>query len=192
MKHCNRAHVWGVLQKCEEKTTDDSGAPYLEIRIDCQHDEHGSVQVLGFVWGRNNFETFRKMYKVGAEVRVSGGVQQYVFRKTNAVKTSFNLYSFKDGPLKERKATFILVGEVVSLVGEILKILVSIPASKKYAAKKDEFVVSVPNSILLMADKTPEKGQTVSVKGYIVQKEDEYGETVGSQRPVVKELFIKE
>ena len=85
-----------------------------------------------------------------------------------------------------------MVGEVVSLVGETLKILVSIPASKKYAAKKDEFVVSVPNSILLMADKTPEKGQTVSVKGYIVQKEDEYGETVGSQRPVVKELFIKE
>jgi hypothetical protein len=184
--------VWGVLQKCEKKTTDDSGAPYLEIRIDCQHDEHGSVQVLGFVWGKGNVETFREMYKTGDALRVSGGVQQYASRKTNAVKTSFNLYSFKDGPLKERKATFILVGEVVSLVGETLKILVSIPASKKYAAKKDEFVVSVPNSILLMADKTPEKGQTVSVKGYIVQKEDEYGETVGSQRPVVKELFIKE
>ena len=192
MKHCNRAHVWGVLQKCEEKTTDDSGAPYLEIRIDCQHNEHGSVQVLGFVWGKVNVEAFREMYKTGDALRVSGGVQQYASRKTNAVKTSFNLYSFKDGPLKERKATFILVGEVVSLVGETLKILVSIPASKKYAAKKDEFVVSVPNSILLMADKTPEKGQTVSVKGYIVQKEDEYGETVGSQRPVVKELFIKE
>ncbi len=191
MLHCNRAHVWGVLQKCEKKATDGK-KPYLEIRINCQHDEHGSVQVLGFVWGKVNVEAFREMYKTGDALRVSGGVQQYASRKTNAVKTSFNLYSFKDGPLKERKATFILVGEVVSLVGETLKILVSIPASKKYAAKKDEFVVSVPNSILLMADKTPEKGQTVSVKGYIVQKEDEYGETVGSQRPVVKELFIKE
>jgi hypothetical protein len=186
MKHCNKIHIHGVLDKCEPKRT-GGNSPYLEVIIDCQHDVYGSVRSLAFIWGKDNCEYFTSQFKRGADVRLSGNFQQYEGRNKET-RTTFNVYVIKSGEVKERKTTFIIVGEVISLKDENLIILVKIPKSENYEAKEAEYKVHVPDDVLLEAEKTPEPGQTISVKGYIMHLEDEFGEATGTQRPVVKEL----
>lgn len=193
MKHCNRAHVWGIIDKFETKTT-EGGKPYLEVYIDCRHDEYGSVRILGFVWGKDTANHFNSSFGRGDEVRFSGGIQQYTGRN-GVTRTTFNFYILKPGPVREHKAAFILVGEVVSLEGESLEILIKqdvganggSPANDA-ATREDTFKIHLPREVLLEAEHTPEPGQSVSVKGYIMHHEDEYGEACGPQQPVIKEL----
>lgn len=186
MKHCNRAHVWGILDKYKDKTT-AGGKPYLEVLVDCRHNIHGNVRVLGFIWGKANVADFKANFEKGDDVRFSGGIQQYNGRH-GATRTTFNFYILKPGPVEEYKATFILVGEVVSLEDETLEILVKQEAAENYEAKEDAFKIHLPREILLEAEQTPEQGQTVSAKGYIHHPEDEFGEPAGPQQPVIKEL----
>ncbi len=187
MKHCNKIHIHGILDKCTPRTTEGK-SPYLEVIIDCEHGIYGSVRSLAFIWGRDNIEYFTSKYNRGSEVRLSGNLQQYNGRGKE-LRTSFNIYVIKSGEIKERKTTFILVGKAVSLDGDGNLILeVKIPKSEKYNAKEDTYKVHVPGEVLLEADKTPEPGQAVSVKGYIMQDKDEFEEPTGPQRPVVKEL----
>lgn len=186
MKHCNKIHIHGVLDKCTSKRTVGK-SPYLEVIIDCQHGVYGSVRVLAFIWGKADCKHFTSKFDRDDVVRLSGNMQQFPGRGKET-RTTFNIYIIKSGEIKERKTTFIMVGEVVSLKDENLSILVKIPKSEKYEAKEETFKVHVPDELLLEAEKTPEPGQTVSVKGYIMHLEDEFGEATGPQQPVVKEL----
>lgn len=186
MKHCNRANVWGILDKFKDKTT-EGGKPYLEVFIDCRHDTYGNVRLLGFVWGKANVEDFKTNFTPGDELRYTGSIQQYNGRK-DVTRTTFNFYILKPGPVKEYKAAFILIGDVVSLEGETLEINIKQEATENYEAKDETFKIHLPREILLEAEQTPEPGQTVSAKGYIMHPEDEFGEPTGPQQPVIKEL----
>ena len=188
MKHYNRAHIFGILDKTEEQLTKNNGNPYLEVIIDCQHEEYGSVRVLAFIWGEENVNYFQSKFSRGDEVRLSGNMQQYTGRG-KATRTTFNIYIIKTEKIKERKTTFILVGEVESLDSDgNLLLTVKQKKSEKYEAKEDTLKVHAPRELLLELENTPEMGQAVSVKGYIMCPEDEFGEPTGNQQPIVKEL----
>ncbi|MCP4259072.1 MAG: hypothetical protein GY774_16425 [Planctomycetes bacterium] len=209
MKHCNRANVWGVLDKYKEKSTEENGRPYLEVFIDCRHNTYGSVRVLGFIWGKAGVEDFKANFTRGDELRFSGGIQQYAGRK-KVTRTTFNFYILKPGPVKEYKAAFILVGDVVSLEGETLEILIKneyrsdvqkgnrsgtqkgnksdVQKGNRSGFQPDTFKIHLPRDVLLDLNKTPESGQTISAKGYIIHPEDEFGDATGPQQPVIKEL----
>lgn len=192
-RHCNKAHVWGTLEKYQQKTTEGAGKPYLEVFIDCEHAEYGNVRCLGFIWGAENVTYFKKDYKRGAEVRLSGGIQQYKGRG-DATRTTFNFYLIKPGPIKEKKAAFIIVGEVVSYEDERLTIRIKIPPGNsggtEYPSREETLTVRLPHEIILAGEENdyPDPGKLISVKGYLMQEEDEFGDATGPQQPVVKEL----
>lgn len=192
-KHYNGATVWGILDKFARKIT-DSGRPYLEIFIHCQHAQYGNVKVLGRIWGKDVVDGFMDevkdgKIKKGVELRLEGSVQQYNGRNED-VRTSFNFYRYEFGPLKERKAAFRLVGEVVSFEDDKLKILVIQEQKENFESKQEEFDVVVPKIVQLEMPVNLESGTTVRIKGYLQCEEDEFGEAKEYQRPVVKQVEI--
>lgn len=190
-KHYNGATVWGILDKFARKIT-DSGRPYLEIFIHCQHAQYGNVKVLGRIWGKDVVDGFMDevkdgKIKKGVELRLEGNMQQYNGRNED-VRTSFNFYRYEFGPLKERKAAFRLVGEVVTFEDDKLKILVIQEQKENFESKQDEFEVVVPKIVQLEMPVNLESGTTVRIKGYLQCEEDEFGESKENQRPVVKQV----
>lgn len=190
-KHYNGATVWGILDKFARKIT-DSGRPYLEIFIHCQHAQYGNVKVLGRIWGKDVVDGFMDevkdgKIKKGVELRLEGNMQQYNGRNED-VRTSFNFYRYEFGPLKERKAAFRLVGEVVSFEDDKLKILVIQEQKENFESKQEEFDVVVPKIVQLEMPVNLESGTTVRIKGYLQCEEDEFGEAKEYQRPVVKQV----
>ncbi len=188
MNHFNIANIWGILDDYKQKTT-DNGKPFLEVFISCSHAEYGNVRILGWIWGKSQVGKFTSRFKRGDEVRLGGNMQQYEGRG-GAVRSTFNLYKFNPGPIKERKAAFIMAGEVVSLKDEALKILIAQKNNNGSIKNKERFEVKVPKDILLDCEASPEAGKLVKLKGYIIQEEDEFGGTIGPQCPVVKKLEV--
>lgn len=187
MNHCNIANVWGILEKYKKKF-DVNEKPYLEVFLDCSHAEYGRVRILGRIWGKGQVEDFMFRFKPKDEVRLGGNMQQYERKKV--VRSSFNLYKFNSGPIKERKAAFIMIGEVVSLEGETLKIRIVHKLENGSIDREETFEVTVPKDALLDCDASPEAGKLVKLKGYIMQREDDFGEPLGPQQPVVKMLDV--
>jgi len=189
--HYNGATIWGILDKFARKIS-DGGKPYVEIFIHCQHTQYGNVKVLGRIWGKDVSDAFMddvregKMKK-GVELRLEGNMQQYRDKGEN-VRTSFNFYRYEFGPLKERKAAFRLVGEVVSFDDDKLKVLVIQEQKENFEPKQEEFEVVVPKIVQLEMPGNLESGTTVRIKGYLQCEEDEFGEAKEYQRPVVKQV----
>lgn len=188
MNHYNGATVWGIVDKVEDKET-ENGKAYLEILVGCPHAVHGNVRVLGRIWGDANIKAFQADFRKGSLVRLEGNMQQYQGRN-DVTRTNFNFFRFQPGPLKEMKAAFRLVGQVQGLNDDKLLLTVCPEAREGYTAKAEEIEVTLPTEVLLDAGGSPEPGQQVRVKGYMVQEEDEFGETTGDQRPVVKQMEI--
>lgn len=195
IKHYNGATVWGCLDKFANKMTENS-KPFTEVFVHCQHPAYGGVKVLGRIWSKDVIDAFmddvkKGKIKKGVELRLEGNMQQYNGRN-EAVRTSFNFYRYEFGPLKERKAAFRLVGEVVSFADDKLKILVIQEQKEDFEPRREEFEVTVPTIVQLEmpVNLALAPGQTVRVKGYMEMEEDEFGEAKEFQRPVVKQLEI--
>lgn len=189
MKHCNIANVWGLIEKHEKKSTHPNNNPYIETVIDCQHTKFGNVSALCFVWGETAVANFNTSYKTGNEIRLIGAMQQYKGRH-DTLKTTFNIFRLKPGPIAERKAAFILVGEVEELDGDRLDILIKHPSSEARAAREENIIIHLPQAVLLSLDRDPEEGALVCAKGYLMHQEDDFGGETAPQRPVVKKLEI--
>ncbi len=189
MKHYNGATIWGVLEKYKIDQT-ENGKTFVEIYVHCQHPSYGNVRILGRIWDGDLIETLKTRYKKDDEIRLEGSLQQYKGRN-DVIRTSFNFYRIQPGPLKEKKAAFRLVGEVQSYQDSILKILVR-QESEGYAPKEEVFEVFVPLIVSLEMKNDPEAGKLIRVKGYMQVEEDEFGDAIGQQKPVVKQLEILE
>lgn len=187
MKHYNGATIWGLLDKYEPKET-ETGKPYLEVFVNCQHPQYGGVRVLGRVWGKDNIQQFTEMYKRNSEMRLEGNLQQYEGRN-GEVKTTFNFFKFNYGPLKEQKAAFRLTGIVQSYEANTLKLLVR-QENEGYAPKDETFTVMVSLEALLSMGEAgdPATGELIRVKGYLQIEEDEFGDMKGPQMPIVKQM----
>lgn len=201
IKHYNGATVWGCLDKFARKVTDNN-KPYLETFLLCQHAVYGNVRVLGRIWGKDTVDEFLDdvragRIKKGVDMRLEGNIQQYNGRNEET-KTTFNFYRYELGPLKEKKAAFRLVGEVVSFdtgnVGcadyALANIVVIQEQKENFEPKREEFEVFVPNAVLLELPVNPAPGQMVRLKGYLQNEEDEFGESKGQQRPIVRQVEI--
>ena len=193
MKHYNGCTIWGILDKYEEKET-ETGKPFLEVFVNCQHHQYGNVRVLGRVWGKDNMLQFTEMFRRGSEIRLEGNMQQYTGRN-GQVKTTFNFYKFNYGPLKEQKAAFRLTGIVqepeTQDAASMLKLLVR-QENEGYAPKDEIFtvIISTEASLSLNGSNDPGLGDLVRVKGYLQVEEDEFGDTKGPQMPVAKNMEI--
>lgn len=189
MKHYNGCTIWGLLDKYEKKDT-ETGKPYLEVFVNCQHPQYGGVRVLGRVWGADNIQQFTEMYKRNSEMRLEGNLQQYLGRN-DEVKTTFNFFKFNYGPLKEQKAAFRLTGIVQSYAEGILKLLIR-QENEGYAPKEEIFTVMVSLEASLSVGELgdPVTGDLVRVKGYLQIEEDEFGDPKGPQMPIVKQMEI--
>ena len=207
MKFYNGATIWGKLDKFSRETT-NSGKPYVEIFVHCQHTQYGNVRILGRIWGKDAVDEFNSnvstgKIKKGTDLRLEGNIQQYNGRN-EAIKTSFNFYRCEPIPLKEYKAAFRLVGEVVSFGVDAeadpstgsgcnampLRVRVIQEQKEDFTPKEEIFEVYVPNVVLLEISGSPMSGQSVRLKGYIENPEDEFGDTSGVQRPIVKQMEI--
>lgn len=207
MKFYNGATIWGKLDKFSRETT-ATGKVYIEIFLHCQHMQYGNVRILGRIWGQNAVDKFISnistgKIKKGSDLRLEGNLQQYSGRN-EAIKTSFNFYRCEPMPLKEYKAAFRLVGEVVSFGSDAgaktvgaddfqpLRVRVIQEQKEDFEPKEEIFEVYVPNVVLLEISGSPMPGQAVRLKGYIENPEDEFGDSSGVQRPIVKALEILE
>lgn len=193
IKHYNGATVWGILDKFARKLT-DNGKPYLDIFIHCQHAQYGNVKILGRIWGKELVDEFMDdvqngRIKKGVELRLEGNFQQYDGHD-GTVRTSFNFYRYEFGPLKECKAAFRLVGEVISFEDDKLKILITQEQKGDFEPKQERFEVVVPSIVQLEMPGNLVPGQMVRVKGYMEMEEDEFGDSKEYQHPVVKQLEI--
>lgn len=205
MKFYNGATIWGKIDKFSQETT-ATGKAYIEIFVHCQHAQYGNVRILGRIWGQGAVDEFNSnvstgKIKKGSDLRLEGNIQQYNGRN-EAIKTSFNFYRCEPIPLKEYKAAFRLVGEMVSFgadggdkyVGaenlKPLRVQVIQEQKEDFEPKEEIFEVYVPNVVLLEIPGSPMPGQAVRLKGYIENPEDEFGDSSGVQRPVVKQLEI--
>lgn len=187
-RHYNGATIWGTLEKYKLEYTEKRKS-YIELYINCPHASYGNVHILGRLWEKElDFESFQARYKKDDEIRLEGNLQQYKGRN-EVTRTSFNFYRVQPGPLKEKKAAFRLVGEVVSYADQVLKILVR-QKNEGYETKEEVFEVFVPLIASLELQKDPEPGRPIRVKGYIEIEEDEFGDALGPQRPVVKQLEL--
>ena len=215
MKYYCGATVWGTLDKFTQKTT-ENGKSYIEFFIHCPHVQLGNVKILGRLWGEDTVSEFMEDVRIGKikkniELRLEGSFQQYSGRG-NEARTSFNFYRYGFGPLKEKKAAFRLVGEVVSFGADAgadvgTRRTVSLPQSndfhplrvriiqeqkEDFEPKEEIFEVYVPNVILLEIPGSPMPGQAVRLKGYLENPEDEFCDSSGIQKPVVNALEILE
>lgn len=191
MKPCNKANVWGVIEKFNTELTSHEKKPFIKAVIDCRHTKYGTVRALCLIWGEDIVANFKQSCKTGSEIRLIGGLQQYK-GKQGKLQTTFNIFRFIVDSIPERKANFVLVGEVDELDGERLDLLIMHPGTETRSAREENITVHLPQAVLLRMDKTPEEGDLVSVKGYLMRQEDEWGEETDPQRPVVKELKIVE
>lgn len=205
MKFYNGATIWGKLDKFSRETT-QGGKAYIEIFVHCQHAQYGNVRILGRIWGQDAVDEFDDNVEIGkikkgSDLRLEGNIQQYSGRN-EAIKTSFNFYRCEPIPLKEYKAAFRLVGEVVSFgygagaktVGaedfQPLRVRIIQEQKEDFEPKEEVFEVYVPNVVMLEIPGSPMPGQAVRLKGYIENPEDEFGDTSGVQRPIVKVLEV--
>lgn len=212
MKFYNGATIWGKLDKFSRETT-QGGKAYIEIFVHCQHAQYGNVRILGRIWGQDAVDEFDDNVEIGkikkgSDLRLEGNIQQYNGRN-EAIKTSFNFYRCEPIPLKEYKAAFRLVGEVVSFGSDAgdktigdnpstgsgcsvmpLRVRVIQKQKEDFEPKEEVFEVYVPNVVMLEIPGSPLPGQAVRLKGYIENPEDEFGDASGVQRPIVKQLEI--
>lgn len=201
LRFYNGATVWGKLDKFSKETT-STGKAYVEIFVLCQHAQYGNVRVLGRIWGGEAVAGFNSNVAAGkivksSDVRLEGNIQQYS-GKNEAIKTTFNFYRCEPMDLKEYKAAFRLTGEVVSFSDEAAEVegfrplRVRILQEKKddFERKEEVFEVYIPKIVLLEMANDPAPGQTVRLKGYIENPEDEFGDATGKQLPVVRKLEI--
>ena len=200
MKFYNGATIWGKLDKFSRETT-ATGKAYIEIFVHCQHVQYGNVRILGRIWGQDAVDEFNdnvssNKIKKGTDIRLEGNIQQYN-GKDEVIKTTFNFYRCEPIPLKEYKAAFRLVGEVVSFGADVgvedlqpLRVKIIQEQKEDFEPKEETFEVYVPNVVLLEIPGSPMPGQAVRLKGYLENPEDEFGDSSGIQRPVVKQLEI--
>lgn len=205
MKFYNGATVWGKLDKFTHETT-ATGKAYIEIFVHCQHTQYGNVRILGRIWGQDAVDEFNNnvstgKIKKGSDIRLEGSIQQYNGRNEE-IKTSFNFYRCEPISLKEYKAAFRLVGEVVSVACspiseiaqsndfQVLEVRIVQDQKEGFEPKEEIFKVCVPTVVLLEIPGSPMPGQAVRLKGYLENPEDEFGDSSGLQRPIVKELEI--
>lgn len=186
IKHYNGAIVMGIVSKVTEEKTKEK-KPYLELLVDCPNPVHGNVRVLGRVWGKF-VEQFKASFKQGSMARLQGTIQQYDDKNGNR-RASFNFFQFSPGPLKEMKAVFILTGKVEKYQDDTLTVKVVQNDGNGKITSEEDIEVYVPGEVLLTTGE-PESGQTVKVKGYLVQKENEFGEAEGVMRAEVKEMEL--
>lgn len=193
IKHYNGATAMGIIAKVEEKETEKKKA-FLELLVDCPHPVHGTVRVLGRVWGEKNIKAFQAGFKQGSIARLQGVMQQYDGRNGER-RSNFNFFQFFPGPLKEMKAVFVLVGEVEkyqddpSTSSGCLTVRIVQEDGNGKITNEELIEVHVPGEVLLTTGE-PEPGQQVRVKGYMTQEEDEFCQSEGPMRPVVKEMEI--
>lgn len=192
IKHYNGGIVMGIISKVTPEVTKEK-KPYLELLVDCPNPIHGNVRVLARIWGKS-VDLFKASFKQGSMARLQGNIQQYDDKNGNR-RTSFNFFQFSPGPLKEMKAVFILTGEVEKYQddpstssGQVTIRIVQVDGNGKITNEED-IEVYVPGEVLLTTGE-PEPGQTVKVKGYLVQKENEFGEAEGVMRCEVKEMEV--
>lgn len=205
MKFYNGATIWGKLDKFSRETT-ATGKAYIEIFVHCQNPQYGSVRILGRIWGQDAVDEFTSnvstgRIKKGSDLRLEGNIQQYNGRN-EAIKTSFNFYRCEPIPLKEYKAAFRLVGEVVSFGSDAgaknvgaedfqpIRVRVIQEQKEDFEPKEEIFEVYVLNVVMLEIPGSPLPGQAVRLKGYLENPEDEFGDTTGIQRPIVKQMEI--
>lgn len=199
MSHFNRAVVFGFID--DIKDDDKCKQPNLSLTINCAYSKHGNVKAFGRLWGKDAVASFKKSFTKGRHVRMTGVLTQYT-GKDNAVKTSFNFFKAEPWePTQDqhsfKRATFILVGEVVSYQdGEdegVLQLRVCLQAKGQDKADEHVLQLIVPSSLSLDFIAEFPEGANVRIKGRLAQTEDEYGDVVKYTRPLVNEVsFAKE
>ena len=194
MKHFNQAIVKGVLYEYTKKSAEKGGQKrrFLELVVTCPHPQYGNVRVFGRLWGKK-VDDFMKSSKNGDLLKLSGNLAQYKDRKEET-KTNFSCFSFEAWKPEEdkhphKRATFILVGEVISYDdgGTEPYLTLKVKLEGENFLKEETFELSVPGSVC-DAFSAPEPGSLVRVKGRIIQDEDDFGDVVVPSRPVIKEL----
>lgn len=195
MNHFNRAFVFGVIEEIKEEDTQNK-KPYLSLTVNCSYARHGNVKAFGRLWGKDAVAGFKKQFKKGSSVRLTGVLTQYE-GKNNAVKTSFNFYKADPwDPAADqhsfRRATFILVGSVVSFQegGPEAHLRLKVRTETKGQDKAEEhlFHLSVPADLSLDFTAEFPDGADVRIKGRLAQTEDEFGDVIIYTRPLVSEV----
>ena len=184
MKHFNTANVWGILREASRKETKDK-VPYLAVAISCHNAQYGNVKVFGKIWGKPNVELFEAAHPVGSRVNLRGVLAQYVSR--GKVKSNFNFYKFAlwnptESGHKENRATFVLVGRVAAYEDEGDEGLLTLELDRGSSIETLKVAVPMEVNLAFPGELTP--GLVVSVKGRIMQTEDEWGEVIKPSRPV--------
>lgn len=196
MKHFNQAHIYGALQKVEEKKTEGNNKPYIELTVNC-HGPYGRVLVFGRLWGKAAAKSFKSSFREGSLVHLTGALAQYEGRNKE-VKSNFSFYRIEGwDPYScqhmHRRATFILVGDVVGYKEFDTEGRLSLKVVTEHegqAAEEKTFEIMVPLDLSLDFLSEYSKGSTVRVKGRIRQEEDDAGDVTVYARPLLFEIKI--
>ena len=176
-KHFNKGTVWGTLLQLTCKTT-SGNTPYLMLKIKCP-----DTIVYGKLWGGVDVTgpiISHHSQNPGTLYKFIGFLSQYKKKKT--LFSNFNFFKWELAePTAAARAAFVLVGDVISVNGDELKLYLERNGGKQ----TEEFTLYATETALL-GEIAP--GQMVKVKGFVRRLEDEYGDTDGEIRPQIKEV----
>jgi len=191
-KHFNAGNVWGTI-KSLKKEHNERKTPCLMIEVDCGG-KYGSVRAFGRLFGEQKIDGLIDFHKEnpGAVVRLRGYLGQY--EKSGEVRTNYTFYAWEEAAKQDRRAAFVLVGAVTSVVddGDLLRLSLHLERGGKdgHEAQKEDFDLWAFDARMV----SMRPGQVVEVKGCMQQGEgeDEYGSCTGDVRPIIFKSRIVE
>lgn len=114
-KHYNSGNCWGRVASVKKEHS-HTGAPYLQIQVECPNSLFGNIKTYGRLWGEEKVNAFLDHYKQhpGSAYRFRGFFSQY--DKESGVRYSnYTFYSWEVFTGGEFRTAFILVGEVTAI-----------------------------------------------------------------------------
>ena len=184
MSHFNAGNVWGVVKDTKPGTS-QGGKRFLGLHLDCSG-AHGQVNAFGRIWGDDQIESLQSFLKDHPHdpIRLRGYFSMFF-----AEVKLYNFTWWQWEPLAgiERKAAFVLRGIVTGMKGMDAMGRISLklirPGKNGQKDIKEEFDVYAEDPGMFAAVK---EGDTVEVKGYLQQIEDEFGANSGPALPFIK------
>lgn len=181
MKPYNGMTLWGRIGaiNLEKKK---GGGKYLQVKLQCPHKEYGAIRIYCNVFGKKA-AGLAEAFKARDNVRVRGFMSQY--EKKGSTRTSVSAFDIEEwdpgtDQHSENRAVFVLVGKVLSFCdGKDEGV-----AEVEIKEGEDPLKVCIPSDLSLDI----EEGKKYRLKGTMQKEEDELGDLVKPQRPVVLEI----
>lgn len=200
-KHFNAGHVFGRIEGGVPKTKrskEGKGSPFLRITVNCANAEHGNVLAYGKMFNKQKYESLIDHIKKhpASMYRFKAFFNQFDEKlKEDAPKDKkprrFSGFMFWDWqPVTDEatkpRASFILVGEIAGIEKD--KVILEL-----HRENNDEEMFELHARQQNMLNGITE-GDTVEVKGFMMQKggENEYGEASSSPvLPYINEIAVR-